>query len=132
VSDERTEVATRRDSQRPASAFYGKTVELWGCGGLGSWIAEFIARAGARRLILRDSGATSSGLLVRQNYTEDDVGLAKVTQLALISRGVWGVRRVAGEGFWLRGGHVLSRCPGGRGIARACRRVERMFCSGAW
>lgn len=82
VSDERPAVATRRDSRRPTSAFDGKAVEVWGCGGLGSWMAEFIARAGARRLVLRDRGAVSGGLLVRQNYVEDDIGRAKAEQLA--------------------------------------------------
>lgn len=88
VSDERPEVATRRDDRRPTAAFDGTTVELWGCGGLGSWMAEFIARAGARRIVLRDSGAVSGGLLVRQNYLEDDVGLPKAEQLAVRLRGI--------------------------------------------
>lgn len=82
VSDERLEVATRRDHQRPTSAYIGKTVEIWGCGGLGSWIAEFVTRAGARRIVLRDTGIMTGGLLVRQNYIEDDIGLAKASQLA--------------------------------------------------
>ena len=82
VSDERAEVATRRDSRRPTAAFKGKTVELWGCGGLGSWMGEFLARAGASHLILRDTGGVTGGLLVRQNYLEADVGLAKADQLA--------------------------------------------------
>lgn len=88
VSDERPEVATRRDSRRPTSAYAGKTVELWGCGGLGSWMAEFIARAGASRIVLRDTGAVSGGLLVRQNYLEDDIGLSKADQLASRLRAV--------------------------------------------
>jgi hypothetical protein len=82
VSDERAEVATRRDSQRPTAAFTGKSIELWGCGGLGSWMGEFLARAGVRHLVLRDTGAITGGLLVRQNYLEEDVGLAKAVQLA--------------------------------------------------
>ncbi|MDF1595738.1 MAG: ThiF family adenylyltransferase [Acidimicrobiia bacterium] len=88
VSDERTEIATRRDHQRPTSAYTDKTIEIWGCGGLGSWMAEFIARAGARRFVLRDTGAVAGGLLVRQNYTEDDVGLPKATQLAMRLRAI--------------------------------------------
>lgn len=88
VSDERPEVATRRDDRRPTAAFKGKCVELWGCGGLGSWMAEFIARAGARRIVLRDRGGVSGGLLVRQNYLEDDVGLPKADQLAVRLRGI--------------------------------------------
>lgn len=82
VSDERSEIATRRDSQRPMAAFEGKSVELWGCGGLGSWIAEFICRAGAARMVLRDNGGVDGGLLVRQNYVEDDIGRSKAVQLA--------------------------------------------------
>lgn len=88
VSDERPEVAARRDAQRPTSAFTGSSVELWGCGGLGSWMAEFIARAGASRITLRDTGAVSGGLLVRQNYLEDDIGLSKADQLASRLRAV--------------------------------------------
>jgi hypothetical protein len=82
VSDERPEIAFRRDSTRPVARLAGKTVELWGCGGLGSWIAEFIARAGAARLVLRDPGQVHSGLLVRQNYLETDVGGNKAQRLA--------------------------------------------------
>lgn len=82
VHDERPAVATRRDHRRPTAAFHGKCVELWGCGGIGSWMAEFIARAGAKHVTLRDPRGVSSGLLVRQNYREDDVGLAKAAQLA--------------------------------------------------
>ena len=88
VSDERPEVATRRDSRRPTAAFTGKSIELWGCGGLGSWMAEFIARAGASRIVLRDAGAVSGGLLVRQNYLEDDIGLSKANQLATRLRAI--------------------------------------------
>lgn len=81
VSDERDSVTTRRDTARPVSAFLGKTVCVWGCGGLGSWIAEFVARAGARRLILCDPGTITGGLLVRQNFTELDVGNRKAEAL---------------------------------------------------
>jgi hypothetical protein len=81
VSDERDSVTTRRDATRPVNAFHGKTVHLWGCGGLGSWIAEFVARAGARRLVLCDPGTITGGLLVRQNFTELDIGTGKATAL---------------------------------------------------
>lgn len=50
VSDERAEVTTRRDSTRPVTAFSGKTIHIWGCGGLGSWVADYVVRAGGRRL----------------------------------------------------------------------------------
>ncbi|WP_157488822.1 ThiF family adenylyltransferase [Pseudofrankia sp. DC12] len=81
VSDERDSVTTRRDASRPANAYQGKTIHVWGCGGLGSWIAEFIARAGAKRLILCDPGTVTGGLLVRQDFTEEDIGTAKVEAL---------------------------------------------------
>jgi hypothetical protein len=92
VSDERPAVAQRRDATRPAAAFLGRSVEIWGCGGLGSWVAEFIARAGASRMVLRDTGGVSGGLLVRQNYLESDVGSNKAEALArridLVSDGI--------------------------------------------
>ncbi|WP_019180156.1 ThiF family adenylyltransferase [Microbacterium yannicii] len=84
VSDERASVTTRRDSTRPTAAFVGRTVLLLGCGGLGSWMAEFIARAGVKKIVLSDPAVISGGLLVRQNYAEGDVGATK--QSALVSR----------------------------------------------
>lgn len=81
VSDERDSVTTRRDTNRPTNAYQGKTIHIWGCGGLGSWIAEFIARAGAKRLILCDPGTVTGGLLVRQDFTEDNIGEAKAEAL---------------------------------------------------
>lgn len=82
VSDEREAVTTRRDVQRPVSAFKGKDVHVWGCGGLGSWIAEFVARAGAARITVCDPGSITGGLLVRQDYVEEDVGCNKGEALA--------------------------------------------------
>lgn len=82
VSDEREEVTTRRDSARPVAAFDGKTVHVWGCGGLGSWIAEYVVRAGAKKMLLCDPGRISGGLLVRQNFVEADIGNTKVEALA--------------------------------------------------
>jgi hypothetical protein len=82
MSDERPEIATRRDTDRPVTAFAGKVVHVWGCGGLGSWIAEFVARADAANIAVCDPGAVGGGLLVRQNYTEADIGLNKAEALA--------------------------------------------------
>lgn len=81
VSDERASVTTRRDTARPVNAFIGKIVHIWGCGGLGSWIAEFVARAGARRLVLCDPALITGGLLARQNFTELDIGNGKADAL---------------------------------------------------
>lgn len=82
VSDERAEVTTRRDSARPVAAFSDMTVHIWGCGGLGSWVAELVVRAGAAKVALCDPGGVTGGLLVRQNYVEADVGNCKVDGLA--------------------------------------------------
>lgn len=82
MSDERPETTTPRDSSRPASAFRDRSVELWGCGGLGSWIGEFAVRARPTRIVVRDIGVVTGGLLVRQNFTEADVGNLKAVQLA--------------------------------------------------
>lgn len=82
VSDERAEVTTRRDSTRPVRGFAGRTVHIWGCGGIGSWVAEYLARAGVRRLVLCDPGTVTGGILVRQNFVENDIGRTKVEALA--------------------------------------------------
>jgi Prokaryotic E2 family A/ThiF family len=82
VSDERPLVTTLRDAARPSAAFRGQSVELWGCGGLGSWIGEFITRSHPAKIVLRDPARIHGGHLIRQNYTEADVGYPKVTQLA--------------------------------------------------
>lgn len=82
ISDERHEITTRRDSGRPVNGFAGKHVQIWGCGGLGSWIAEFVARAGASQITLCDPGVITGGLLVRQNYVEEDVGRIKAEALS--------------------------------------------------
>ncbi len=88
MSDERREVTTRRDDSRPVNGFQGKTVHVWGCGGLGSWIAEFVARAGAAYITVCDPGVITGGLLVRQNYVEDDIGRSKADALAARLRAI--------------------------------------------
>jgi hypothetical protein len=82
VSDEREAVTTRRDASRPVSAYAGRTIHILGCGGLGSWMAEYIVRAGAKKVVLCDPATISGGLLVRQNFVEADVGKSKVEALA--------------------------------------------------
>jgi hypothetical protein len=81
ISEERPARTTRRDTRRPVNAYYGKRIVLWGCGGLGSWIGEFLDRAGAREIVLSDPGDVMGGLLVRQNYEEGDIGDGKARSL---------------------------------------------------
>ena len=88
VSDERPEVNTRRDAQRPINAFQGKSVLIWGCGGIGAWIAEFVTRGGAAEASLCDFATVTGSLLVRQNYTEADIGEEKAEALATRLRAI--------------------------------------------
>lgn len=81
ASDERTDVTTARDVQRPPANFRGLTIEVWGCGGIGAWMAEFIVRAKPAKVTLRDGSPVHGGLLARQNFTEGDVGLPKMLAL---------------------------------------------------
>ncbi|WP_329286964.1 ThiF family adenylyltransferase [Streptomyces sp. NBC_00691] len=82
LSDERPEVTTRRDTLRPIRALQDAHIHIWGCGGIGSWAAEMASRSGAAHLTLSDPGRVTGGLLVRQNYTEEHIGMTKATALA--------------------------------------------------
>lgn len=81
VREDRPEVTVRRDSKTAMSWFAGKTVTLWGCGGLGSYIAEYLTRADVRAIGLHDSGKVAPGLLVRQLFSDADIGYPKVEAL---------------------------------------------------
>ena len=82
VREDRPEIIVRRDRETPVTWFDGKRVALWGCGALGSPIAEFLVRAGIRKLILRDKGVIAPGLLVRQPFDDRDIGRTKAEVLA--------------------------------------------------
>lgn len=79
--EERSGVVTRRDDQAPMAWFRGRTVSVWGCGALGAPIAIQVVRAGVRKVILRDNGYVSPGLLARQPYDVAEVGMPKVLAL---------------------------------------------------
>lgn len=81
VKEGRPEIVTRRDHDAPMSWFAGRTISLWGCGALGGQVAEFLVRAGARKLLLHDSGQVTPGILVRQPYEDFDIGRRKVDAL---------------------------------------------------
>ncbi len=81
VLEDRPESTIRRDQESVMASMRGKSVVLWGCGALGSFIAESLVRAGARRLMLRDSGRVKPGLLVRQSFTDLNIGRLKVCAL---------------------------------------------------
>lgn len=81
VKEDRPEIVTRRDHDAPVSWFAGKTVSVWGCGALGGHVAEFLVRAGVRKLLLYDNGQVTPGILVRQCYDDRDIGRWKVDAL---------------------------------------------------
>ena len=83
VTENRPEIVIRRDVTSPShQAFAGKHVVIWGCGAIGGHAAEWIARAGTRRVTLYDKDIVTPGVLVRQPYEDADVGYAKSGQLA--------------------------------------------------
>ena len=82
VREARAAVTYRRDEQASTSWFRDKNVEIWGCGAIGTHVAESIARAGAKRIVLYDNGRVMPGVLVRQCFDDDDIGLSKVEALA--------------------------------------------------
>ena len=81
VYDQRPAVSRRRDQETPLANLIGKSVTLWGAGGLGSHIAEMLIRSGVEKLRILDYGRVNPGLLVRQNYVDQDIGKPKVDAL---------------------------------------------------
>lgn len=81
VHEMRPEVIIRRDEATPTDAFRGKKVAIWGCGALGAPMAMLLARAGVGGLVLRDSKAVTPGILVRQPFDPDHVGVNKAVAL---------------------------------------------------
>ncbi len=82
IVENRPEVTQRRDASTPMSWFNNKRVALWGCGAIGSHIAETITRAGAQSIVLRDNKKVTPGILVRQNFLEEDIGNYKAEALS--------------------------------------------------
>jgi len=82
VMENRSEITVRRDKESPVSWFSGKKVLILGCGALGSWAAEIIARTNPALIHLVDNSKVNPGLIVRQNYTLNDIGSQKATALA--------------------------------------------------
>lgn len=81
VMEARPEVTIRRDANSVLSFFKDKSVSIWGCGALGANLAIYLGQAGVRKLILRDNGLVTPGILVRQPYAYADIGSRKVDAL---------------------------------------------------
>lgn len=81
VMEDRPEIVLRRDGGALASTLAGKRVLLFGCGALGSAIAETVVRAGAASIRLIDNAYVKAGVLVRQRYGDADIGRPKANAL---------------------------------------------------
>ncbi|MDE2833731.1 MAG: ThiF family adenylyltransferase [Bacteroidota bacterium] len=81
VLEDRPEIVTRRDKSTPMDWFRDKRVALWGCGAVGGMIAEHLVRAGVSKIVLHDRSHVTPGILVRQNYTLDDLTVPKAVAL---------------------------------------------------
>ena len=82
VREMRPEVTRRRDQTSPTAWFRGKRVAIWGCGAIGTHVAEAVVRAGATRVELVDNKEVAPGLLVRQGFEDSDIGQLKAAALA--------------------------------------------------
>lgn len=81
VREARPEIIRDRDENSTMKWFKNKTVELWGCGAIGSITGELLVRAGVKKIVLRDEGRVAPGILVRQLYDYEDIHTLKVDAL---------------------------------------------------
>ena len=77
VLEERPEIVERRDKDTPLQWFTGKRIAVLGCGAIGSWLAEIIARSRPSSIVLVDNSIVQPGVLSRQNFERRDIGLSK-------------------------------------------------------
>ncbi|MCY3941823.1 MAG: patatin-like phospholipase family protein [Gammaproteobacteria bacterium] len=82
VHEMRPEVTNRRDKSSAMAWFQGKSVAIWGCGAIGTHVAESVVRAGVSRVELADKSTVGPGILVRQNFEDADIGTPKALALA--------------------------------------------------
>lgn len=81
VLENRPEIVTRRDVGTEMDWFKGRKVAVWGCGALGSLVAEHLLRADVGSITLYDNKAVNPGVLVRQNFVDADINELKVAVL---------------------------------------------------
>jgi len=82
VYEDRPEVTVRRDVGSASEWLKGKRVLVLGCGALGAPIAEYCVRAGSANVVVVDKGIVTPGIIVRQPYTDSDIGESKASILA--------------------------------------------------
>ncbi|EQD43709.1 UBA/THIF-type NAD/FAD binding protein, partial [mine drainage metagenome] len=82
ILEDRPEIISRRDMGSLMAWFVQKKVLIVGCGALGSWATEIVARAGAAEITLVDNNIVKPGVLARQNFMLEDIGANKAKALA--------------------------------------------------
>ena len=82
IREMRPEVTRRRDHSSPMAWFRAKRVAIWGCGAVGTHVAESVVRAGVEHVQLADNGLVGPGILVRQGFEDADIGKPKVAALS--------------------------------------------------
>jgi hypothetical protein len=82
VLEDRNEIVVRREAKSAVGWFANKKVLILGCGALGSWAAEIVARSNAASVHILDYSIVKPGLLSRQNYLLEDIGCNKAEALA--------------------------------------------------
>lgn len=82
VIEDRPEIVKHRDEDTPLAWFRDRNVAVWGCGALGGHVAQMLVRAGVRKLVLRDRGTVTPGVLSRQPFDDADIGESKAHVLA--------------------------------------------------
>lgn len=82
VLEDRPEVTMRRDAASSAAWLTDKRILVLGCGAIGAPAAEFCVRAGASAVTVVDNDMVTPGVLVRQPYSDDDIGKPKAEALA--------------------------------------------------
>jgi len=81
VFEDRPEIVERRDTKSLAQGVRGRRILLFGCGALGSAVAEQLVRAGAAAIELVDKDYVKPGVLVRQRFADRDIVAAKAAAL---------------------------------------------------
>lgn len=82
VFENRPEVTQRRDHSAPTSWLRGQRVLVLGCGALGGPVSEYCVRSGVKNLTIADNSVVGPGVLVRQLFTNADIGMGKARALA--------------------------------------------------
>jgi predicted acylesterase/phospholipase RssA len=139
VREDRPEVTRRRDTDSPLREFAGRSIAVWGCGALGAPVAEWLARAGAAKLILYDKASVAPGVLVRQPFIDAAIGQSKAYVLAgrlrairprdleVVVRTRNVLRSALAQEDWHDGADVVIDATASHGVASKLELMRRRF-----